>query len=304
MKKNIVIAVVGATAIGKTKLAIELAKHFKTEIISADSRQFFKEMKIGTAVPSAEELKAAKHHFIQHISIKKSYSVGDFEKDTITKLEALFKIHNIVILVGGSGLYVDAITKGLDVFPKAPDYIREELIQQFETNGLEFLQQLLKKKDPVYYTKVDLVNPHRLIRALEVCISTGEPYSSFLNKSKPQRNFKTLYVGIQADREVIYERINERVDKMMQEGLLSEVESLHQYKNLNALNTVGYKELFSYLEGTISLDEAINEIKKNTRRFAKRQLTWYRKNKDIIWVDFHEELESKIAKIKKALKND
>lgn len=304
MKKNLVIAVVGATAIGKTKLAIELAKHFKTEIISADSRQFFKEMTIGTAVPSNEELREAKHHFIQHISIKDAYSVGDFEKEATAKLNQLFKSHNTVILVGGSGMYVDAVVKGLDDFPEAPNSIREELNQQMKTNGLESLQELLKKKDPVYYEKVDLDNPHRVIRALEVCIASGKPFSSFLNQLKPQRNFKTLYVGINAEREIIYRRINLRVDKMMQEGLLSEAKHLHQFKNLNALNTVGYKELFSYLEGKISLDEAVAEIKKNTRRFAKRQLTWYRKNENIIWVDFDDSLESKIAKIKNALENE
>ncbi|GGG46827.1 tRNA dimethylallyltransferase [Croceivirga lutea] len=304
MKKNLVIAVVGATAIGKTKLAIELAKHFKTEIISADSRQFFKEMTIGTAVPSNEELIEAKHHFIQHISIKDAYSVGDFEKEATAKLNQLFKSHNTVILVGGSGMYVDAVVKGLDDFPEAPNSIREELNQQMKTNGLKSLQELLKKKDPVYYEKVDLDNPHRVIRALEVCIASGKPFSSFLNQLKPQRNFKTLYVGINAEREIIYRRINLRVDKMMQEGLLSEAKHLHQFKNLNALNTIGYKELFSYLEGKISLDEAVAEIKKNTRRFAKRQLTWYRKNENIIWVDFDDSLESKIAKIKNALENE
>ena len=292
MRKTL-ISVVGPTAIGKTKLAIELAKHYQTEIISADSRQFFKEMKIGTAVPSIEELESAPHHFIQHKSILEPYSVGDFEKDAIQLLENLFKKNEAVILVGGSGLYVDAVTKGLDTFPEISSEIREALNKKIENKGIEELQEQLKELDPLYYDKVDIQNPHRLIRALEICIGTGKPYSSFLNKEKSIRPFKVVTVGIHAERDIIYDRINQRVDLMVKEGLIDEVKLLLKHKDLNALQTVGYKELFNYLDEKWTLDFAISEIKKNTRRFAKRQLTWFRKNENTIWVDYN----SKIAEI-------
>tara|TARA_R110002051_G_scaffold235393_3_gene296901 strand:- start:4669 stop:5577 length:909 start_codon:yes stop_codon:yes gene_type:complete len=292
MRKTL-ISVVGPTAIGKTKLAIELAKHYQTEIISADSRQFFKEMKIGTAVPSIEELESAPHHFIQHKSILEPYSVGDFEKDAIQLLENLFKKNEAVILVGGSGLYVDAVTKGLDTFPEISSEIREALNKKIENKGIEELQEQLKELDPLYYDKVDIQNPHRLIRALEICIGTGKPYSSFLNKEKSIRPFKVVTVGIHAERDIIYDRINQRVDLMVKEGLINEVKFLIKHKDLNALQTVGYKELFKYLEEKWTLDFALSEIKKNTRRFAKRQLTWFRKNENTIWVSYN----SKIAEI-------
>ncbi|MBU2996043.1 tRNA (adenosine(37)-N6)-dimethylallyltransferase MiaA [Cellulophaga baltica] len=291
------ISVVGPTAIGKTKLAIELAKYFKTEIISADSRQFFKEMKIGTAVPSDDELAQAPHHFIQHISITDSYSVGDFERDAIALLNQLFKTNDIVILVGGSGLYVDAITKGLDHFPSIAPEVRKKLNVRLENEGLESLQQKLKELDPVYYDKVDIQNPHRLIRALEICIGSGKPYSSFLNKDKGNRPFKNITVGIEADREIIYDRINQRVDIMIEEGLIKEAKGLLKNRKLNALQTVGYRELFNYFDSEWTLDFSISEIKKNTRRFAKRQLTWFRKNDTTIWVNFNEALPSIINKI-------
>ena len=289
-KKPLLICVVGATAIGKTSLAVKLAQAFSTEIISADSRQFFKEMTIGTAVPSKQELSAAPHHFIQNKSIFEAYSVGDFERDAIALLENLFKKNQIVIMVGGSGLYVDAVVKGLDNFPKVPSEIREQLNLELNEKGLEALQNELRNADPVYFEKVDIQNPHRVIRALEIYRATGKPYSSFLKQENIQRDFNTLFIGLTVNREIIYERINHRVDTMIKEGLIDEAKSLFQYKEENALQTVGYRELFEYFEGKISFEEAILEIKKNTRRFAKRQNTWFKKNEAIHWFDYDTEV--------------
>lgn len=303
MSSKVLLTVVGPTAIGKTALGILLAKHYKTEIISADSRQFFKEMEIGTAVPSKEELQAVLHHFIQHKSIFDPYSVGDFEKEAISFLEELFKNHDIVVMVGGSGLYVDAVVSGLDEFPEVDPIIRENLNQRLEEEGLESLQNELKIHDPEYYKIVDLENPHRLIRALEVSIAAKKPYSSFLDQQKPKRSFKTLYIGLDAPREVIYSRINARVDLMMEYGLLEEAKKLHAHKHLNALQTVGYKELFEYLDGHCPLEHAISEIKKNTRRFAKRQLTWLRKNESILWIPYNLEPDKMIELINNRLKS-
>ncbi len=280
------IAVVGPTAIGKTALSIKLANHYNTEIVSADSRQFYKEMTIGTAVPSKEELRAAKHHFIQNLSVTEDYSVGDFERDGLALLDKLFKVQDIVILVGGSGLYVDAIVKGLNHFPDIDESIRLKLNDSLKNEGLEPLQNQLKTLDPKYFEKVDIHNPHRVIRALEICIGTQKTYTSFLEQDKEERPFNTITVGLEADRTKIYERINDRVDIMMAEGLLKEVKSLEPYKNYNALNTVGYKELFNYLDDEWSLEFAISEIQKNTRRFAKRQLTWFKKNSDTLWFNY------------------
>ncbi len=295
---KVLISVVGPTAIGKTKLAILLAEYFQTEIISADSRQFFKEMSIGTAVPSDEELAAVPHHFIQNKSIKEFYSVGDFEKEALQKLKELFQKKAVVVMVGGSGLYVNAVTKGLDEFPKIAEGIRTDLNKELETLGLGHLQTKLKALDPEYYSKVAIENPHRIIRALEVCISSGKPYSSFLKSSSKQRDFKVLSIGINAERSVIYERINARVDVMMEEGLLNEVTRLEPYKALNALQTVGYKELFQYLDENWDLEFAISEIKKNTRRFAKRQLTWFKKTEGIKWIphDYNKDTIFELAK--------
>jgi len=282
---KILISVVGPTAIGKTALAIALANHFNTDIISADSRQFYKEMRIGTAIPNTLELSQARHHFIQHRSIEEDYNVGMFEKEAIETLNSLFQTHDIVIMVGGSGLYTDAVTKGLDDFPEVDPTIRENLNTKLALEGLKSLQEQLHFLDPKAASTISIDNPHRVIRALEICLGTGLPYSSFLNKKETERNFKTITIGLKADREVIYDRINQRVDFMMQEGLLEEVKSLRSFRHLNALNTVGYKELFKYLDGECTLEFAISEIKKNTRRFAKRQLTWNRKQTDIIWFD-------------------
>ncbi|HKL36139.1 MAG TPA: tRNA (adenosine(37)-N6)-dimethylallyltransferase MiaA [Salegentibacter sp.] len=291
MNTNYLINIVGPTAIGKTSLAIQLANKFDAEIISADSRQFYKEMSIGTAVPSEKELEAAKHHFIQHISVEDNYNVGDFETQAIQKLEELFQNNNIVIMVGGSGLYTKSVLQGLDYFPEVSLEIRQELNLKLEKEGLVPLQQQLQKLDPDYYKIVDIENPHRVIRALEVCISSGKPYSSFLNQPKKERDFTVISIGLSADREIIYERINYRVDLMMEQGLLKEAKSLFPKRHLNALNTVGYKELFAFLEGKDSLETSVSEIKKNTRRFAKRQLTWFRKDQEINWFDYKAPVE-------------
>lgn len=285
-QKPLLICVVGPTAIGKTALSIEIASFFSSEIISADSRQFFKEMSIGTAVPSSEELAAVPHHFIQNKSIYDTFSVGDFEKEALAQLDALFKIHPIVVMVGGSGLYVDAVVKGLDHFPKVDPKIREELNATFEAEGLQTLQEELKSADPDYYEKVDIYNQHRLIRALEIYRGTGKSFSSSLNQVPAKRNFNTLFIGLTAERAIIYDRINRRVDAMIESGLVEEAKSLFSQKELNALQTVGYRELFQHFEETVSLDEAISEIKKNTRRFSKRQVTWFKKNDAIHWFDY------------------
>jgi len=297
MDKKKLISIVGPTAIGKTSLAIAIAKHYKTEIISADSRQFYKEMSIGTAVPSPEELTSVPHHFIQHKSIVEKYTVGDFEREATEKLESLFKDKDIVVMVGGSGLYIDAIKDGLDNFPTIRPNVREALNTTLKTEGILSLQERLKILDRDYYEQVDLNNPHRLIRALEVCIVSGLPYTTFLNQTKPKRNFNTTTIAINAEREIIYDRINKRVDIMMEQGLLEEVASLKEQQDLNALQTVGYRELFKYFKGDFDLDTAVDEIKKNTRRFAKRQLTWLRKKEDILWVDYKYNLNEILEKI-------
>lgn len=290
--QNFVITIVGPTAIGKTALSIKLAQHFNSEIISADSRQFFKEMAIGTAVPSKEELNAAPHHFIQHKSIKEHFSVGDFERDAISKIEELHQKNSIVVMAGGSGLYVKAVTNGLDYFPEVDPTIRTTLNLQFENDGLIPLQERLKSLDLDAFNTIAIDNPKRVIRALEICIGTGKPYSSFLTNSEKNRAFKTIKIGLNADRPIIYDRINQRVDLMIENGLLEEAEALLPYKDLNALNTVGYKELFAYFKGESTLDFAISEIKKNTRRFAKRQLTWFRKDDSITWFDYETDVEN------------
>ncbi len=280
------ITIVGPTAIGKTSLSINLAQHYNCDIISSDSRQFFKEMRIGTAVPTTEELAGAQHHFIQNKSIFENYTVGDFEKEAIAKLDELFLTNDYVVMVGGSGLYVDAVLKGFDDFPEIEASVREEVTSNYEKSGIEYLQTELKKRDPKYFDFVAKENPQRMMRALEVCIGSGKPYSSFLNQKKNTRNFTPILIGLEAERSVIYDRINQRVDIMMTEGLLAEAENLFPQKDLNALQTVGYRELFSYFEGEISLQFAIEEIKKNTRRFAKRQLTWFKRNEQTKWFDY------------------
>lgn len=292
------IVIQGPTGIGKTNVSIALAQHFNSEIISSDSRQFFKEMQIGTAVPSEKELSVVPHHFIQHISIKEKYTVGDYENEAMQLLEEKFKVNDILFLVGGSGLYIDAVINGLDTFPEIEPKIRAELQEKFDQQGIEPLQIQLKKLDPEYFKVVDYQNPHRLIRALEVCIQSGKPYSSFLGKNKTERNFEVIKIGLRAERSILYDRINKRVDLMIKHGLVEEVKSLVDSKQLNALQTVGYKEIFAYLEQKISLEKAIEEIKKNSRRYAKRQLTWLRKDESIKWFDYNEEINVMIQYIK------
>lgn len=295
--ENTLITIVGPTAIGKTALSIQLAKYFQTEIISCDSRQFYKEMAIGTAVPDANELAAATHHFIQNRSIHEDYSVGQFEKDALNTLNSLFTKHKVVIMVGGSGLYVDAVLKGLDEFPKVDPLIRKKLTEQLEKEGLASLQNQLKELDPETYNEIALDNPQRVTRALEVCIGSGLPYSTFKNKPKAPRNFNSIKIGLNADRQLLYNRINLRVDIMVANGLLEEAKLLEVHKHLNALQTVGYKELFEFFVGNSSKEFAIEEIKKNTRRFAKRQLTWFRRDKDILWFDFKTDTKEIIQNI-------
>ncbi|CAL2101031.1 tRNA dimethylallyltransferase [Tenacibaculum sp. 190130A14a] len=300
-QENTLITIVGATAIGKTALSIKLAQHFGCDIISCDSRQFYKETAIGTAVPDVEELAAAPHHFIQNRSIFEDYSVGQFEKDVLTKLDELFQKNSVQIMVGGSGLYVDAVLKGLDYFPDVAPEIRVQLTSELEEKGIEYLQNKLKELDFESYETIALDNPHRLIRALEICIGTGNTYSSYKNKPKAPRKFNSIKIGLTADREIMYDRINRRVDIMIANGLLEEAKSVYPHKSLNALQTVGYRELFEYFDGNFTKEFAISEIKKNTRRFAKRQGTWFRKDKDILWFDFQENIETIIEKVKSRL---
>lgn len=277
------IVITGPTAIGKTGLAVFLAQYFSTEIISFDSRQFYKEMKIGTAVPSTEELNSIQHHFIQHLAITDSYSVGDFEKDALKKITELFEIHDVLIMVGGSGLYEKAVTQGLDTFPEINPKIRENLNQEFSEFGIENLQKELQEVDPVFYENSDIKNPVRVIRALEIFRGTGKPLSSFHTHNPIPRKFQILKIGLELPREEIYDRINRRVDHMMKDGLLEEAKNLYPKRNLNSLQTVGYRELFEFFDEKLTLEEAVEEIKKNTRRYAKRQLTWYRKDEKIKW---------------------
>ena len=285
-QRNFLIVVVGPTAIGKTALSIKIANYYNSDILSADSRQFYNEMQVGTAVPEPEELEAANHHFIQNRSIFENYNVGDFEVDALNCLHTLFEKHHIQVMVGGSGLYLNAVVNGLDNFPKVDGKIRDELNARLASEGLESLQNQLKELDELSYHDIAIDNPQRLIRALEICIGTNKPYSSFKTNSKKERDFETIKIGLTADREILYDRINRRVDVMIQNGLLEEAKALLPHKNLNALQTVGYRELFAYFEGNTDKDFAVSEIKKNTRRFAKRQLTWFRKDEDINWFDF------------------
>ena len=286
------ITIIGPTAIGKTALSIQLANHYQCEIVSCDSRQFFKEMSIGTAVPNPTELTAATHHFIQNKSIFENYTVGDYEKEAIITIEKLFQTNDYVVLVGGSGLYVNAVLKGFDEFPEIDPAIRTEVNAKYEQLGIGYLQEQLQKLDPAYYTNITtenpqtLQNPQRMMRFVEVCIGSGKPYSSFLNQKKNNRSFTPILIGLEADRAVMYNRINQRVDIMINEGLLAEAKKLYPHKELNALQTVGYRELFSNFDGEIKLDFAIEEIKKNTRRFAKRQLTWFKRDPNTKWFDF------------------
>lgn len=277
------IVIAGPTGIGKTDLSIEIAKKYNADILSCDSRQFFKEMSIGTAVPTKKELEEVKHHFIQNISIEQEYSVGKFEIDALKKINEIHKTNEVVVMVGGSGLYIDAVCRGLDHFPDVPNILRDELNLKYEKQGIEVLKKQLDALDPEYYKEVDQANPHRIIRALEICIHTGKTFTSFRKQQQKARPFKTIKLILTRDREELYDRINKRVDFMMAQGLLEEAQNLYKQKENNALQTVGYKELFAYFDGEWDLETAILEVKKNTRRYAKRQMTWFRRDSNSIF---------------------
>lgn len=289
MKKKL-ITISGQTASGKTNLSIRLAQDLNCSIISCDSRQFYKEMSIGTAVPSKLELSKANHYFIHHKSVKDNYTVGDFQNDALKLIENLFKKDDYIILTGGSGMYMDAIVNGIDKFPKIKLGVRELLNERHNSRGILFLKNKLQELDPEYYDIVDVNNHRRLIRALEVCISTGKPYSSFLNKKNKKYDFESVNFGIKVDRELLYKKINYRVDKMITDGLIKEAKTLLNFKDLNPLNTVGYKELFEYFKGNLTKIQAIEKIKQNTRRYAKRQMTWL-KNKNLVWIENNVEID-------------
>ena len=293
------ISIVGTTGIGKTTLAVDLARHFATEIISCDSRQFFKEMKIGTAAPTEEELALAKHHFIGNLGVEDYYSIGQFEIDALEKIEEIFENHDFAILVGGSMMYEKAVIEGLNDLPEANAENQEKLQKIWKESGIEELQRMLQQMDPEYFEKVDKDNPRRLLRAIDVMWQTGEKYSEIIAKPQKKRDFHIIRIGIEAPREIIYERINLRVDKMIEAGLVDEVKKLVSHKDLTALQTVGYKEMFNFLEGTWDLDFAVEEIKKNSRRFAKRQLTWYRGEENIHWVNFENPLQESLSLLRK-----
>jgi tRNA dimethylallyltransferase len=290
--KRYLLIVTGPTAVGKTTLTIHLAQHLKTEILSADSRQFYKEMRIGTARPKEDELKMIPHHFTGHISILDEYNASRFESDALNLLNKLFENHSVAIMTGGSGLYLNAVSHGIDDLPDPDITIREELMQTYAAEGIQSLRSRLRLLDPRYYEEADIANPKRLLRALEVCITTGVPYSELRKKNPKPRDFECIWVGLTRDREELNRRINDRVDLMMDEGLLKEVETLIPFRHLNALNTVGYKELFECFDGTITLGSAVENIKTHSRRYAKRQMTWFRKTKDITW--FHPDDYDKI----------
>ncbi len=289
------LSIVGTTAIGKTRLAIDLAKYFRTEIISCDSRQFFKEMKIGTASPSAEELAEVPHHFVGNLSVQDYYSIGQFELDTLAKIEELFQKYDIVILVGGSMMYEKAVIEGLNELPEANTENQQKLNGIWKNEGFEKLQQMLENLDEEYYNIVDKDNPRRILRAIDVIWQTGKKYSELISVPKKERNFNVIRIGIEAPRENIYERINLRVDKMLENGLLEEVKGLYDFKNLISLKTVGYTEIFNYIDGNWELDFAVSEIKKNSRRFAKRQLTWYRNEENISWINYENSFSESLS---------
>ena len=296
MKK--LISIIGTTGIGKTKLALEIAKHFKTEIISCDSRQFFQEMKIGTATPTAEELAEVPHHFIGQLSVTDYYSIGQFEKEALIKIEELFSTHDVVVLVGGSMMYEKAVLEGLHDLPEANRENQNKLEQLFAEEGIESLQKILQDLDPAYFEVVDSENPRRLFRAIDIIWQTGKTYTENISDQIKKRDFEVIRIGIQAPREIIYQRINQRVDLMVENGLLTEAKSLLPFKEKMALQTVGYTELFKYFSGEWPLEFALEEIKKNSRRFAKRQLTWYRKEENINWVYFENSVLESLSLLK------
>jgi len=300
---NTLVVVLGPTGIGKSTLSIQLAKHFNTEIISADSRQFYRELTIGTAVPSAEELKYVPHHFIQHKSITEYYNVSDYETAALQLIDHLFLAHNPIILTGGSMLYIDTICKGIDDIPTVDPDIRAEVVHWFEKNGIDALRNRLMEADPEYYQIVDLNNSKRLLHAVEIHQMTGQPYSSFRKNTVKQRPFRIIKIGLNQERKIVYDRINQRVVQMMESGLLEEAKTVYQYRKLNSLNTVGYKELFSFLDGECTLDEAVDLIQRNTRKYARKQLTWFRRDPEISWFE-PEQYQEIISCIEQKMKSD
>ena len=291
---NILIVLLGPTGVGKTDISIDLAARFNSEIISADSRQFFIEMRTGTAVPSDNQLSKIKHHFIRFLSVENYYSASMFERDVIELLPKLFTLNNVVLMTGGSGLYIDAVCNGIDDIPDVDPYSREKYISMHHDDGIDGLREALRQLDPEHYNKVDLNNPKRIMRALEICDTTGRPYSSFLKKKKRDRDFTIIKIGLKRTRDELYSRINTRVDDMVEKGLEEEARDLLRFRNLNALNSVGYREFFDFFDGKISKEKTIELIKRNSRRYAKRQLTWWSKDKDIYW--FHPDAEQEIIK--------
>lgn len=291
MQKSLIV-VIGPTGIGKTKTSIRIANHFNTEIISADSRQIFKELKIGTAAPSESELKEAKHHNIGTHSIHDYYSAWEFEQDALKLIDKLFKEHDQLVLTGGSMMYIDAVCKGIDELPTIDQELRDQLKQQYDLEGIESIRRQLKQLDPDFYQQVDLMNPKRVIHAVEICLMTGKPYSSLRTNTVKPRPFNIIKIGLEMDREKIYERINLRVDQMVVDGLINEAKKFFPYKHLNSLNTVGYKELFAYFNGEYDLNKGVELVKRNSRRYAKKQLTWFKRDSEIHW--FNPEFTDKI----------
>ena len=284
MEKTLIV-LVGPTGIGKTSTSIRIAQHFNAEIISSDSRQVYKELSIGTAVPTSLELSLAVHHFIQDRSIHDTYNASIFEEEALITLGKIFENHHVAVMAGGSMLYIDALCNGIDDLPSVDKEIRNQLVGQFEQEGIDGLRLQLKKLDPGYYAQVDLKNPKRILHALEICIMTGRPYSSFRTNKTKKRPFSIIKIALNCDRELLYSRINQRVDNMIADGLIEEAKSVCQFKSLNSLNTVGYKELFAYFDNKISKEEAIELIKKNTRNYARKQLSWFRRDQNITWFD-------------------
>ena len=283
--KKLLVFIVGPTAIGKTSIAINLATHFNTEIISCDSRQFYKEMNIGTAKPSPNEIKKIKHHLIGNISVNKDYNISEFTNDADVILRSILNKKNIAILVGGSGLYIESLIFGIDQIPEVSLDLRNKLNDDLKNNGIKFLQDQLKKIDPEILDKIDTKNPRRVIRALEICLTSKKKYSQIIDKTKKIPKYDFLCIGLDSNRKKLYEAINKRVDNMVANGLVSEVKSLYKFRKNNALNTIGYKEIFEYIEGNDSLENCIEKIKVNSRRYAKRQLTWFRSKNYVKWFD-------------------
>lgn len=282
---NTLVVIVGPTGVGKTKAATEVAKHFRSEIVSADSRQIYRELHIGTAVPSRTELTVVKHHFIQTRSVCEPYNASQFENEALAFLENYFQYHSVAVMAGGSMMYIDALCKGIDDLPDIDKELRKSLIHQFESGGLDNLRLQLKKLDPEYYASADLKNPKRILHALEICLMTGKPYSSFRTETQKERPFRIIKVGLNCEREILYSRIDQRVDRMIEEGLVEEARSVYHLKHLNALNTVGYKELFAFFDGEIPFEKAIEQIKFNTHKYARKQLTWFRRDPEIRWFE-------------------